>query len=347
MSFKDDIRRAVAEARQRVADETNPYVAALMDLAEALTDESIRAEVSAAKGQRWTLSVYPQHRPSSKTVLMSMAISDDKATVLTGERREFLTREALENYLKDFVQLETFISSLSELEQEAKEPVGAYLRVLDPQTISRDDFMLVVTPDNQRHLSEAAEGAELDLELEAGSAIGAGTYDSSVPYRFLNSAGVVLRIVETDRTAEGKIRVRGRRVASARANGSIYDQLSNEDLSNIGMKLATGLRGLVSIYRRDKAKLDEAQDEAARRKALHYAPDVESLKRYIRDQYAMRGVQVRECKLDLVKRLRAGAPEEPPVDFYRPEDPLDIERIADFLETAARALAARPAGASV
>lgn len=339
MSFKDEIRQAVMEVRQRALHEQNPYVQALGDLAEALTTDTIVADVSPARGQRWKLRVCPRHRPAQAALLLSVAVENGKVVVMTDERREFSTRESFENYLKDLVRLDGFISDLDELERQSREPVEAHLRVLDPQTISRDDLMLIVTPEDQRRLSEASESTDLELELEVGSAVGAGAYKTNVTYQFLISAGLVLVVTDTSRTPDGKIRVKGRRAALGGAPGSVYRHLSDEELRDVGLKLATSLRGLVSIYRRDKAKLDDAPNETTRRKALHYAPTVDALEQYICDQYAMSGVRVRECKQELTRRLGARAPEEPPVDLFRPDDPLDIERIADFLEAAARILA--------
>lgn len=338
MSFKDEIRQALIRARQTVPDDKNPYLASFAELAEALTTDSIVADVVASSAQRHTLRLWPRDRPAWASNMMSVQVESDRVVVLPD--KQFVSRESFEEYLKNFVRDDRFLASLFELERQSQEPVEAYLRVVDPLRISRYDLQLVVTPEEQRRLADASEGAELELELDVGNSAGAGAYNKNIAYRFLNSAGVLLQVTDTATTSAERIRVKGRRIKSIDGSGSAYEHLPDEALTEVGIKLAGRLRGLVAIYRRDKRALDEAPDEVSRRKTLHYAADINALKEYIRDQYAMNGVQVRECMREIKRRLRSRMPEEPALDFFRPDDPIDIEGIADFLELAARALTA-------
>lgn len=341
MTFKDEIRQAVAQARSKSVDPGNPYAQVLDDVAEALSTDAVVAEVSAAphSSQRRTLTLYPRFRPAFRSNMLVCLIEKDSVTILSEDRRRLSSREDFEQYLKGFVHSDEFLTSLSEFERQYAAPVEAYLRVYDPRRISRDDVLLIVSTDDQQRLSDAKEDETVELILEPGK-LGAGHYKPNVVYQYFNSAGIYLKVESTEANPDGRIRVKGRRTSAVAQASTAYEDMSNEDLREAALKIVRGLRGLASIYRRDKGVLDKAPDEETRRKALHYVATIESLQEYIREQYAAVGVQVRECKHELEKRLQNRMPATSIRDWFRPEDPgTDIDHIADFLETAARIVA--------
>lgn len=335
MAFKDDIRQILADAHAKPPSVNSQFDQVISDLAEVLTNDSLQVVVETPSEipLRRTVRIHPRYRPEQAREILAFWIEreTDIAFVFTDKRRKFTNRESLEEYLTNFVRDPGFVELIIKLERLAEEPVDGYLRVNHPYQISMDDLLLKVMPDQQRYLAESKEGPGLVLELDVSQRAGAGAYKSNIVYRFLNSDGILLQVAHTSMTPEGKIRITGSRLTAASANSSAYAFLSNEALREVGLKLIEGLRGLVSIYRRDKRKLDEAPDEIARRKALHYAQDLESLQEYIRDQYARSRVQVLEYKQELSQRLNSRAPEAPSVNFFRPEDPENLDQIADFL----------------
>lgn len=344
-SRAEEFREAIRTARSALETApNNPFKLVLEDVVAGLTDQSVEAHLAPGAGGRWTLALAPAHQPARSTSMLTVVITEKGAEVLSDPPRIATTPEQFTDIMRAYITTPAFLESLQAISELAAQPVEGYLRVA-PNTVSREDLMLEVPPEVQRQIAQSV-GQGIVVRLSIARFPGAGIFRSGTPYKVFESAGfsVFLSEIVTQDEA-GNLHIAGR-VARASSDGSVFKNLSDEELSAEAQRLARDLRDLKIIYERDRDGLEKSPDEETRRKAVTYASTVTELQNYIRSEYTTRSsVRVRECKREFENRLRGRMPAVPPVDFTRPADlDTDIDQIADLMERAALILTPRQPG---
>lgn len=210
MPIADEIREAVQAAKAAsVTPPDNPFRRILDEVAEGLTDESVKAQFTSGPGGRWTLWLSPAHRPGRAFPMVSVVISPTGAEVLLQPKRQAAKPAELAEILKGFVTMPEFLESLQVTADLVGQPVEGFLRVA-PRTVTRDDLMLEVTPQQQRDIAEHA-GADIELGLRVSNFPGAGKFKTEAAYKVLESAGYTVTLSEpVTKDEAGLLRITGR-----------------------------------------------------------------------------------------------------------------------------------------
>src|SRR5580704_19629435 len=140
----------------------------LHDLVGAITESGVGAELVDGPGGRVTLTLWPPHRRSHRTLMLPFVRGQGEVVaLLSGGRRSFRTADDLRAFLTEFVSRPEFKAGLAYLREQAQEPVEAVLRSPD-QTV-----MVGVAAADQQRLDEAgpAQEVELPVTLEEGEAL--------------------------------------------------------------------------------------------------------------------------------------------------------------------------------
>jgi hypothetical protein len=216
MSFAAKVKNTVEAAEH--AAETDParaYRAVLEQLAEGLTELGVGARISGSRDPRKLgLFLHALYRPQRGSLMLSFFLDGDKIIVSGESPKTIGSPEELERWLLEFVKLPAFVESISTLREEAEQPMEARLRVATGVTYAKGDLVVAVDPVDQKKLAEAAEGAEVHLDVARIEFPGNAQFADPPEYRVLDSAGLVLNIESSERIAE-KLRIKGRRAASA------------------------------------------------------------------------------------------------------------------------------------
>jgi hypothetical protein len=211
MSISQEIRDAIRAAR--TAAETrpdDPFKKVLDEVAVGLTDESVEARFTSGQGGRWTLWLSPVHRPGRPSAMLTVVIGPSGAEVLLQPKRSAAKPEELAEILKGFVTTPNFLESMAAIAELANQPVEGFLRVA-PRTVSRDDLMLEVTPDQQRSIAGSV-GSDITLSLRISDFPGAGTFKPEAGYRVLEAAGFSVTLAKdgVSQHDKGELRLIGR-----------------------------------------------------------------------------------------------------------------------------------------
>jgi hypothetical protein len=180
---------------------TAEILAPLHDLVGALNDSEIGAALVDGPGGRVTLTLWPQHRPGRRSLMLPFVREHDKIiALLSAGQRSFQTAEDLRVFLTEFAGRPEFMASLAYLRDEAQQPVEAALRSLE------HSLMIEIGARDQRRLGEAASGQvlELSITLEEGETVPATFSPTS-----LLSAGLRFQVVSSridDRTISLEVR---------------------------------------------------------------------------------------------------------------------------------------------
>ncbi|MBK6532926.1 MAG: hypothetical protein IPF99_26050 [Deltaproteobacteria bacterium] len=158
MSFVDEVKSAIQGVER--TQSTHPafaLLAVVRDLAEGLSDESVRA-VARGMGdpRRVGLYLHPAHRPQRGQYLLTFFFDGEGVTVSGEKSIRYTDPEGLKKWLIDFVTLPAFIESLQILREEATRPVEARLRRSAALAYSQGDVMVEVSAADQKKLDETA-----------------------------------------------------------------------------------------------------------------------------------------------------------------------------------------------
>lgn len=209
MSVSQEIRDAVRAAREAaVTQPGDPFKEVLDQVAIGLTDEFVEARFSSGPGGRWTLWLSPAYRPGRASPVLTVLIGHSNAEVLLQPKQSAATPEELAKILKRFVTMPEFIESLAAIAELVSQPVEGFLRVV-PQSVSRDDLMVEVSPDQQKDIASGL-GQDITISLCISGFPGAGTFKPDVTYKVLEAAGFSVSLSGVTLHDKGKLRLVGR-----------------------------------------------------------------------------------------------------------------------------------------
>jgi hypothetical protein len=216
MSFASKVKAAVTTAT--AGSETNAgqrYRTVLDELATGLQELGIGARIEGSRDpRRLGLYLHAPYRPQSGSLMLSFFLAGDDL-IVSGESPETMkSAEDLERWLLEFVKLPAFVESIRTLREAAERPVEARLRVATGVTYAQGDVVVAVDPVDQKTLFEAADGAEVPLDVTRVEFPGNAQFADTPEYKVLDSSGLVLNIESCARVGE-KLRIKGRRAASA------------------------------------------------------------------------------------------------------------------------------------
>jgi hypothetical protein len=209
MAIAEEIREAIKAAKAAYLTPTdNPFKTVLDEVAEGLTDESVEARFTPSPGSRWTLWVSPAYQPGRATPMLTLVIGHGVAEVLLDPKRSAANAAELTEILKGFVTTPEVLESLQSIADLTTLPVDGFLRVAR-QTVTRDDLMLEVSPEQQRQIG-ANIGKNVELNLQTSDLPGAGSFKSSASYEVMESAGYTIVLSEPVTMGDGRLRIVGR-----------------------------------------------------------------------------------------------------------------------------------------
>jgi hypothetical protein len=141
--------------------------------------------------------------------MVTVVIGPAGAEVLLQPKRSAAEPAELAEILKGFVTMPEVLESLQAIADLVGQPVEGFLRVA-PRTVTRDDLMLEVSPQEQRDIAEHA-GADISLNLRVSDFPGAGKFKTEAAYRVLESAGYTVTLSEpVTKDEAGLLRITGR-----------------------------------------------------------------------------------------------------------------------------------------
>jgi hypothetical protein len=208
MSISQEIRDAIRAARDAAATRPgDPFREVLDQVAVGLTDESVEARLASGPGGRWTLWLSPAYRPGKATPVLTVVIGPSHTEVLLQPNQSAANPEELAEILKRFVTTPDFLESLAAIAEVANQPVEGFLRVV-PRSVSRDDLMVEVSPDQQKDIAGKL-GQDITLSLRISDFPGAGTFKPDAAYKVLEAAGFSVSLSSVTRHDKGELRLIG------------------------------------------------------------------------------------------------------------------------------------------
>jgi hypothetical protein len=136
-----------------------------------------------------------------------VVIGPSHAEVLLQPKQSAATPEELAEILKRFVTTPDFLESLAAIAELANQPVEGFLRVV-PRSVSRDDLMVEVSPDQQKDIASRL-GQDITLTLRISDFPGAGTFKPDATYKVLEAAGFSVSLSSVTRHDKGEWRLIG------------------------------------------------------------------------------------------------------------------------------------------
>jgi hypothetical protein len=161
--------------------------------------------------RRLGVSIYPEHRPSQGSVLLSFFLDGDVIVAPGTPPDRLSTPEKLEEWLLNYVQAPTFIESLTFLREQATEPVEAQLQVNADARRHKQDMTVAVTAEQQQILGNLSIGAPVTLEVERIEFPGNPATLDPPSYARLVSAGIAVDVLSCA-PAGAKVSVSGKRI---------------------------------------------------------------------------------------------------------------------------------------
>ena len=140
---------------------------------------------------------YPRFRPELRSIMLSFHYSGADRSRVVAVRGEPMDVDALWAYLAEFLRYSEFPNTLAHYESMASQDVAAGLKLEWSVGDFPDDVPVIVSAKDQEVLVRKGENRDeepIDISVRLDRRFNLGTYDASEKYRFLDSAGAVLRI---------------------------------------------------------------------------------------------------------------------------------------------------------
>ncbi len=201
-NFREAVKQALKGAA--IDEETyTPWDGVLREFTAEINEEERAVFAFVRRGGAPTvrhLVLTPKGRRDQSHILLSLEATPKVATVLSGDRRDFVTVEDFERFLVELAQMSTFRETLGILGAIAEQPVTGFLRFGHFANRSPAlDIVVKISPSEQHRLADAAEMQEqaplkVHVDLAGPSPLGQGTYDEKRPPRWLVAGGYRLEI---------------------------------------------------------------------------------------------------------------------------------------------------------
>ena len=225
VSFAERLTEAVTQAEAAAeSQQTARLLGVLDELVFGLRKMRIGADLSkSGSGTRVMLWVFPRYRPARASALLSFAIEEGGIRVLSTSPRTFTEPAELESWPLAFVTSAEFRETLHVLHEQADQPVEGRLRTSAESAFAQGDMAVALSADQQEKLDLAGdlpvdEGISVEVaRIDFGSN---GVFSGATKYLLLESAGLVMDVVEVSEKADhlvvrGKRRPSGPRLAGA------------------------------------------------------------------------------------------------------------------------------------
>lgn len=207
MSFAEKILETIRNVEESAnSDASKGYQSVLNEMVSALTDLGVGARIATDQDRRiHALYIYPKYRPQRGSRMLRFFIDGDKIEVSGATSEQLASPEQLQVWLLNYVKLPSFITSLQELREMAKEPVEARLRVSKRIPFHTEDVMVEVSPSDQEVLGSASVGADIQFKVKRIAFKGNGTFGAD-KYEVLNSAGLLVDVLKLNDTDDAEIK---------------------------------------------------------------------------------------------------------------------------------------------
>lgn len=150
--------------------------------------------------------------------MITVVIGPAGAEVLLQPKQRAAKPEELVKILKGFVTMPEVLETLQVISDLVEQPVEGFLRV-EPRTmtVSRDDLLLEVPPEQQREIAKHAD-KDISLDLRIADFPGSGKFKPEAGYQVLESAGYTVKLSgPVTKTEAGLLRITGRVQRTAQA----------------------------------------------------------------------------------------------------------------------------------
>lgn len=160
----------------------------LRELVVAIRESGVEAELVPRPGGAYTLTLWPQHRPSDRSLMLPYIYERGEVKVLLNEGpQSFRTADELRKFLNEFAGRPEFRAGLAYLRDQAKQPVEAVLRS------ENESFLVEIEAQDQKRLFDASAEEEIALALTMEDGY-------SIPSAFtsLGSAGLHFKVISSE-----------------------------------------------------------------------------------------------------------------------------------------------------